>query len=82
MMDAGEKRSLLDEIVELTAIPRRQEGDFTSMEYAQRAGCSEPTARRRLRIFVDKGTLATAKVMGTNGVVIRVYRKHDISVEV
>jgi len=76
-MDAGEKQSLLDEIVAMTAIPKRQEGDFTSMEYAQKAGCSEPTGRRRLRIFVEDGTLATAKIMGTNGVVIRVYRKPD-----
>lgn len=81
-MDAREKQSLLDEIVAMTAIPQRQEGDFTSMEYAQKAGCSEPTARRRLGIFVKDGTLATAKVMGKNGVLIRVYRKPDTCAEV
>lgn len=83
-MEAGEKRSLLDEIVELTAIPQPQEGDFTSMEYAQRAipPCSEPTARRRLCGLVKDGVLITLKVMGPNGVKIRVYRKPSTCAEV
>ena len=73
-MNDPEKQTILDEIAALTAVPEREEEDFTTAEYAQRMDVSEPTARRRLELLVEEGVLATVMVR-INQRRVRVYRR-------
>jgi len=61
-MGNQEKRSVLDEIVALTDMPKRPPDSITVKEYAEATGMSVPGARNRLETAVVSGVLVSEVV--------------------
>ena len=57
-----DKQAILQEVVELSGVPAPvRDFEFTAAEYAEIAGCSTKTAKRRLDEMVKAGTLRSGE---------------------
>jgi len=64
-VEVGDKlrRQIMDEIAENTEPPRLAKHEFTSSQYAEKAGINKRTARSHLHSLVDDGVLQRRKVL-------------------
>lgn len=71
------RNAIIDELLTLDGSEPRQPGDFTSGEYAARAGVTSECARYRLEKLISAGVLTSHTSHDDSGRRIKVYRRVD-----